>query len=195
MCRLIMLWLISLLLTVLAIPSLVMAGEAQRYQRSEENYQIPDVVLVNQDGAKVPLRQLLDPGKPVLLDFIYGTCTTICPILSAGFANLQRKLGPAAVELQLVSVTIDPENDTPVVLTEYLRRYNRRPGWDFVTGSRSDIDRVMHAFNSYVPNKMAHQPLTLLRGAGEERWVRIYGLVGTSDLMAEYQKLRKRPSP
>lgn len=168
------------------------AADPQRYQRSEENYQIPDVVLVNQDGMRVPLRQLLDPAKPVMLDFIYGTCTTICPILSAGYSSLQRKLGPAAQEVQLVSVTIDPEYDTPEIMTEYLQRYSRKPGWDFVTGSRSDIDKVMHAFNAYVPNKMAHRPLTLLRGAGEERWVRIYGLIGTSDLMAEYQKLKKR---
>ena len=179
------------LLTSMLVPC-AHAGDPQRYQRSEEIYQIPDVILVNQDGVRVPLRQLLDPGKPVMLDFIYGTCTTICPILSAGYSNLQRKLGPAAQEVQLVSVTIDPEYDTPEIMTEYLQRYSRKPGWDFVTGSRGDIDKVMHAFNAYVPNKMAHRPLTLLRGAGEERWIRIYGLVGTSDLMAEYLKLKKR---
>lgn len=177
---------------VLILPAAAGAGESQRYQRSEENYQVPDVVLVNQDGVKVPLRKLLDPSRTVMLDFIYGTCTTICPILSAGFSNLQRKLGPAAQELQLVSVTIDPEHDNPEVMSEYLQRYSRQPGWDFVTGSRSDIDKVMHAFDAYVPNKMAHRPLTLMRGAGEARWVRIYGLIGTSDLMAEYRKLRKR---
>ena len=181
-----------LLLLAWAVPPYASAEDPLRYERSEENYQVPDVIVVNQNGIKVPLRQLLDPGKPVMLDFIYGTCTTICPILSAGYSSLQRKLGSAAQELQLVSVTIDPEHDSPEVLTEYLQRYNRQPGWDFVTGSRSDIDRVMHAFNAYIPNKMAHRPLTFLRGAGEERWVRIYGLVGTYDLMAEYQKLRKR---
>jgi protein SCO1/2 len=183
---------ILMLLLNYALPLSSGAEEPRRYQRSEESYQVPDVILVNQDGVKMPLKQLLDPGKPVMLDFIYGTCTTICPILSAGFSNLQRKLGPKAQELQLVSVTIDPEYDTPEIMTEYLMRYRRQPGWDFATGSRVDIDKVMHAFNAYVPNKMAHRPLTLLRGAGETQWVRIYGLVGTSDLMAEYQKLRKR---
>jgi len=168
------------------------AEKKVRYQRSEVKYEIPDVVLVNQDGRKVRLRELLAADKPVLLDFIYGTCTTICPVLSAGYSNLQRKLGEEAQQVHLVSVTIDPEFDTPEVMTEYLRRYNRRPGWDFLTGSRADIDRVLHAFDAYVPNKMSHYPLTLLRGADGGEWVRIYGLIGTADLLAEYQQLRGR---
>jgi protein SCO1/2 len=89
-----------------------------------------------------------------------------------------------------VSITIDPEHDSPEVMREYLKRYRAKPGWDFLTGSRADIDRVMHAFDAYVPNKMSHYPLTLLRGPGEGRWIRIYGLIGTSDLLDEYQKLR-----
>jgi protein SCO1/2 len=176
----------------LALPDAVRAQEKKRYQRTVEDYSVPEVVLVNQDGQKVRLRELLAADKTVMLDFIYGTCTTICPVLSAGFSNLQRKLGPAAQEVQLVSVTIDPEYDTPEVMTEYLQRYNRKPGWDFVTGSRSDIDRVLRAFNAYVPNKMSHYPLTLLRGPGQESWVRVYGLIGTADLMAEYEALRRR---
>lgn len=188
---------ISLLLlllaaAILALPAGATAETKKRYQRSVEKYVVPDVTLVNQDGKKVRLAELLAANQPVMLDFIYGTCTTICPVLSAGYSNLQRKLGPEAQQVRLVSVTIDPEYDTPEVMTEYLRRYNRQPGWDFLTGSRADIDRVMRAFNAYVPNKMAHYPLTLLRGAGEERWVRIYGLVGTADLMAEYEQLRRR---
>ena len=69
------------------------AAEPERYQRSVEKYTIPDVVLINQDGDKIRLKTLLESEQPVAVDFIYATCTTICPILSAGYANLQRKLG------------------------------------------------------------------------------------------------------
>jgi protein SCO1/2 len=153
-----------------------------------EQYAIPDVVLVNQDGAKVKLKKLLQSDKPVMLDFIYGTCTTICPVLSAGYSNLQKKLGPDAQKVQLVSVSIDPEYDTPEVMREYLKRYRAKPGWEFLTGTREDINRVMRAFDAYVPNKMAHYPLTILRFPGNDKWVRIYGLIGTGELMDEYQK-------
>jgi len=160
-----------------------------KYKRSIEKYAVPDVTLVNQDGKKVKLVSLINSGKPVMLDFIYGTCTTICPVLSAGFTNLQNRLGQDAAKVQLISVTIDPEYDTPAVMKDYLKRFRAKPGWDFLTGSREDIDRVMRAFNAYVPNKMAHYPLTLLKAPNSDQWVRIYGMVGMSVLMTEYKEL------
>ena len=160
-----------------------------KYRRTVEKYTVPDVTLVNQDGKKVKLLSLINSGKPVMLDFIYGTCTTICPVLSAGFTNLQNKLGPDVSTVQLISITIDPEYDTPAVMKDYLRRFRAKPGWDFLTGSRENIDRVMRAFDAYVPNKMAHYPLTLLKAPNTDQWVRIYGMVGMSVLMEEYRKI------
>jgi len=86
-------------------------------------------------------------------------------------------------------VTIQPEYDTPAVMKDYLKRFRAKPGWDFLTGSRENIDRVMRAFNAYVPNKMAHYPLTLLKAPNSDQWVRIYGMVGMSVLMTEYKEL------
>jgi protein SCO1/2 len=164
-----------------------------KYRRSVEKYTVPDVTLVNQDGKKVKLLSLINSGKPVMLDFIYGTCTTICPVLSAGFTNLQSKFGQDAQhKVQLISVTIDPEYDTPAIMKDYLKRFRAKPGWDFLTGSREDIDRVMRAFDAYVPNKMAHYPLTLLKAPNSEQWVRIYGMVGMSVLMTEYAELTRK---
>jgi protein SCO1/2 len=164
------------------------AAEA-RYQRTVETYSIPDVVLVNQDGEKVHFRKFLETDKPVMLDFIYGTCTTICPVLSATFVNFQRKMGPDSAKVRLVSISIDPENDTPKVMKDYLKKYHAKPGWDFLTGSREDIDKVMRAFNSYISNKMFHFPLTLIRSPKDGRWIRINGLMSSSELMSEYQKV------
>ena len=75
------------------------------------------------------------------------------------------------------------------VLTEYLQRYQAKPGWDFLTGSRKDIETVMHAFDAYVSNKMSHYPLTLIKVPGKEQWVRLYGLVGTKALTREIEQL------
>jgi len=162
------------------------------YKRTLETYQVPDVTLVNQDGKRINLKALLDSGKPVLLDFIYGTCTTICPVLSIGFSHFQKKLGPAAGNVQLVSISIDPDNDTPEVMKEYLERYDAQPGWDFLTGKREDIIAVMKAFDAYVINKMNHYPLTILHAPGDDKWVRINDLLATSDLMNEYQGLLQK---
>jgi protein SCO1/2 len=165
------------------------AAEQHRYERSVETYVVPDVMLINQNGERVRFKKLLDSDKPVVVDFIYGTCTTICPILSAGYANLQRKLGANSDQVQLVSVTIDPENDTPAILKEYLAKYQAKPGWDFLTGSRNDIERVMNAFDAYFSDKMDHQPLTFIRSPKDGKWIRLYGLLSGIDFMEEYRKV------
>ena len=179
------------LLLFALLPSFITSSSAEelKYKRSIENYTMPDVTLVNQNGARVKLKNLITLDKPVVVDFIYGTCTTICPVLSAGYANLQQKLGEGSTKVQLISISIDPENDTPKVMKEYLKRYRSKPGWDFLTGSREDIDKVMHAFNAYIPNKMYHYPLNLIRNPKDGKWVRIFGLTSTSEFMNEYKKV------
>jgi len=160
----------------------------QPYKRTVESYSVPDVVLINQDGARVALRDLLQSDKVVVVEFIFGTCTTICPVLSAGYANLQQRLGPRSGEVRLVSISIDPENDSPRVMHEYLKRYRARPGWDFLTGKREDIDRAMRAFSAYIPNKMSHYPLTLIRTPRDGHWIRIFGLMSSSEFLDECRK-------
>lgn len=157
------------------------------YKRTVERYTIPDVTLVNQDGKKIRLKSLLESGKPVIVDFIYATCTTICPVLSVSYINLQRKLQDSPHKPQLVSITIDPENDTPRIMKAYLKKYNAKPGWEFLTGSRKDIDTVMYAFNAYIPDKMSHYPLNLIRSPKDGRWVRLFGIMSSREFLEEYQ--------
>ena len=183
-----------LLIVILCLPVTGKCeSEKPKYQRTVHEYAIPDVTLINQDGKKVRLKSFLRPtDKIIILDFIFGTCTTICPVLSASFVNFQNKLGAEASKAQLVSISIDPEHDTPKVLKAYLKRYKAKSGWDFLTGSRENIDRVTSAFNAYTSDKMQHYPLTFVYSPVQDRWFRIDGLVATSELLDEYQKALKR---
>jgi protein SCO1/2 len=178
-----------LLLIILPVTRQPAAAEELKYKRTIESYTMPDVTLVNQDGTRIKFKSLINTDKPVIIDFIFGTCTTICPVLSAGFSNLQKKLDQNSGNVHLVSITIDPENDTPKVMKEYLKRYRAKPGWDFLTGSREDIDKVMHAFNAYIPNKMYHYPLTLIWNPKDGKWVRVFGLTSTTEFLNEYKKV------
>ncbi len=168
----------------------VAADEAKPYKRTLETYVVPDVTLLNQDGQEVQLQSYFDTDKPILLDFIYCTCTTICPVLSVSFSYFQKKLGQDLDKVRLVSISIDPDNDTPELMKEHLQKYGAQPGWDAFTGKRDNIVQVLKAFDTYVANKMNHYPLTLLRGPGQKEWVRIYGMLSASDLIAEYEKLQ-----
>ncbi len=176
---------------------------ASSYKRQVAQYRVPQLKLVNQKGEEVEINGLLEGPRPVILQFVYCTCTTICPVLSAVFSNFQRKFacektGPHDLALderecelakryRLVSVTIDPEHDRPEVLAAYLARYRAGPHWEFLTGSRRSVDAVMRAFDAYVPDKMSHYPLTFIHAGGKAPWIRLFGFMSTADLVREYK--------
>lgn len=165
------------------------AATTAGYTRTMEKYELPDVTLINQDGAKVLVKELLLSDRPVLVDFIYTTCTTICPVLSANFTNFQRQDVAATGQFRLVSISVDPENDTPKAMKSYLERYYAKPGWDYLTGSRSDIDKVLIALNAKTENKMDHFPVILIKSPAKAEWLRIFGLIGTAELLKEYKEV------
>jgi len=172
------------------------AGEVQsqtkgKYRRTVENYVAPDVTLVNQNGARVKLGTLLNSKKVAMVDFFYTTCPTVCPVISAVFYNFQNKAGQDSNQVHLISISIDPENDTPERLREYMKRYNAKPGWDFFTGAVNDIAKASKALDAYTSDKMTILPVILLYSSSDNRWVRISGLIGTAALIAEYEKVLK----
>ena len=170
-------------------------GPGARVVRTVARYDVPDVTLLDPRGVKVRLREVLAPGRPVFLQFVYATCTTTSPVLSAAFSSFQRELAPKGEAVRLVSVTIDPENDAPVVLRDYLTRYRAGPTWTFLTGTRKDVDAVMKAFDAFMPDKERHYPVTFFRGRGEETWVRLQGLVGRAELVREWKSGTKGSLP
>jgi len=166
-----------------------MATAQSPQRRTTASYKLPAAVLINQDGEQLKLDRLLASDKIIMLNFIFASCATVCPVLTAGFANFQDKLDPATQQVQLVSVTIDPEHDTPEVLREYSQRFGADPGWEFLTGSRSDINAVMRAFDAFVANKMNHRPLTFVHKPGADEWTRIEGFLSTVDYLGVYTTL------
>ncbi|MGH8553086.1 MAG: SCO family protein, partial [Methylococcales bacterium] len=153
---------------------------AARYSRSVASYEIPDLMMVDMSGTEISLRLLLSYEGPVLLQFIFTTCPAICPVMSQIFSAAQEKFGPDLDRIRMVSISIDPEQDTPARLREYARRFKARPQWIFLTGSLDDIFVVEKAFDVYRGNKMRHEPITFLRASPEE-WVRINGLMSAAE--------------
>ncbi|HYK92309.1 MAG TPA: SCO family protein [Acidobacteriota bacterium] len=148
-------------------------------------YSIPQVKLVRADGKTVSLPEELNDGRPVVLNFIFTTCTTICPVMSQTFARLEKMLGAERGKVHLVSITLDPEEDTPARLTEYARRLQAGPEWQYYTGTVQAIKATEMAFGLYIGNKMTHTPLTLLRTAPGKPWLRINGFATADDLLWE----------
>lgn len=159
------------------------------YKVSKQTYTVPDVELYDSTGKSVALQSLLGGDQPVALNFIFTTCTTICPIMSATFAQMREELGADADRIQLVSITIDPEHDTPEVLSKYAKRYDATSKWQFLTGKPKDIEQVRRTFDSWTGTKTNHKPITLIRGKGDSDWTRVDGLASGSSLAVQARKI------
>jgi protein SCO1/2 len=163
--------------------------QEQNYRRSVTSYTLPKMELVDMHGASVSLESLLDTDQPLIVNFIFTSCTTVCPILSATFAQAQKRMGEASDSIRWISFSIDPEYDTPARLREYAARYHAGPNWQFLTGDVDRIIRLQKAFDVYRGNKMNHEPVTLLRAGGDQPWVRLDGFTSGAELVAEYQQI------
>jgi protein SCO1 len=162
------------------------------YSRKLAVYEAPDVELVAEDNSVIRFAELLDTDRPVMLNFIFTTCTTICPVLSASFKQVQDLMGSEAAEVLMISITIDPEYDTPEKLADYAERFSAGQQWTFLTGHIDDVVRVEKAFDIFRGAKTNHEPVTLIRSDGTAEWVRIEGFANAEELVAEYRKIHQR---
>jgi protein SCO1 len=164
-------------------------------RRSVVEYSVPNVTLLRDDGKSVNLPGELDDGRPVIVNFIYTSCTTVCPMSSQVFEQLQEQLGRAGGAVHLVSISIDPEQDTPARLRAYAAQFHAAKGWNHYSGTIAASVAVQRAFDAYRGDKMSHIPLTLLRAAPGKPWVRLDGFARADDLMAERKLWSAAPPP
>ena len=141
---------------------------------------VPDVPLIDQDGRPVRFYTDLVKGKVVVVNFVFTTCTTICPPMGANFARLQKLL--AGKDVHLISVSIDPAADTPGRLKEWSRKFGAGPGWTLVTGDRGEVVRLLKALGVYTASVAEHSPLVLVGNEPARRWTRAYGLAAPAKL-------------
>jgi protein SCO1/2 len=156
--------------------------------RTVEDYQVPSIPLVRDDGRRVTLVDELDDGRAVVLNFIYTTCSGICPLASQIFSELQRELGAERDRVHLVSISVDPEEDTPARLRAYARQYSAGPAWQHYTGTVAASIAAQRAFDVYRGDKMGHTPVTLVRRAPGAAWVRFDGFATPDVLMKELRR-------
>lgn len=163
------------------------------YRASRASYEVPDVELLDQRAERVSLRALASEPRPLLLSFIFTSCGAICPTLTATLAQAGRELLGTEPGLRRISISIDPENDTPERLAAYARRFEAEPDWLFLTGTAPDIVRILRAFDAYRGDKLAHAPLTFVRRGPISPWLRLDGFTGAAGLVAEYRALATEP--
>lgn len=158
------------------------------FTRSEHNYSIPEASLRDEQGRSVALAQSLGGNRPVIVNFIYTSCTTICPVMTATMLQLQRTLtgrGPMPV---FVSISVDPSFDSPDILKAYAARHGA--DWTFLTGPRPTVLGVLEHFDAWRGTKANHAAVTLMRPAGGKTWTRVEGLASADQLAGIWKHLR-----
>jgi protein SCO1 len=135
-----------LILALLTSPAPVQAHEAVQEQRLPAIGAAPDFTLTSQDGTEVTLGDFR--GKVVAVTFIYASCPDVCPLLSDKLARVQDALGPDfGTKVAFLSITVDPERDTPAVLKEHAEALDADlAGWSFLTWSKAAIGDVAHRY-------------------------------------------------
>jgi len=165
---------------ILSIAMLQVLFTPKSYAMQAASSHFHNIELTTQDGQKVHFYDDLIKGKIVAIDFIYTTCGYACPLETARLVQVQQKLGSrVGQDIFFYSISIDPENDTPAVLKEYMKKFHVGRGWTFLTGKKADIDLLQKRLGVYSDPKVnadGHLPHLLIGNDALNQWVRANAL-------------------
>lgn len=143
---------------------------------------IDRIELTNHQGLATTLGEAIGDG-PALVNFIFTSCTTICPVMTTGFSQVQSMLDQGPKGTRLVSVSIDPGTDTAAVLERYAKKYHAGAGWHFLTGTPKAVEAAQRAFDAYRGDPYSHEPLTYVRRSKGAPWEVLEGLPSRKTLL------------
>ncbi len=163
--------------TLISILLLLASVRCSVGEDSALHLRIPDVPLVDQDGQRVHFLSDVVKDRIAVIDTIFTTCTTICPGMGSNYSRLASDLsGRLGKDVILVSVSVDPVNDTPAQLKAWSAHFYTGPGWVLLTGPKPSVDVVLKSLGLYTPERQNHQS-TMLIGSSASGWTRASSLV------------------
>lgn len=153
--------------------------------------------LLTQRGDEVAFYSDVLRGKIVLLHLIFTQCADACPSQTATVAQVQKLLAPrVGSEFALVSITVDPERDTPQVLRDYAAKFDAKDGWLFLTGSKRDVDDVLRRLGRLAPTREAHTSLFMLGNVDAGQWLNVHPLAAPEEIARRMRSLAEAaPAP
>lgn len=142
-----------------------------------------NISLVDQNGRRVDLYNDLMKGKTVVINSFFASCTGSCPVMARAFLHAQQQLGDRlGNDVTLVSITVDPANDTPAALKDYAKRMNAKPGWYFLTGTSDEVEKALRKIGQYTETRETHMNVIV---AGNDRtglWKKAFALAKPQDI-------------
>jgi protein SCO1/2 len=155
-----------------------------RTEASVNLSRVPETTVYDQNGRRLRFYNDLVKGRTVAINFIFTTCTTICPPLTATFRKVQQELGErVGRDVSLISISVDPAVDVPERLNSFASKFNAGPGWTFVTGDKLEIDQLLKTLGASTASKSDHTPMVLVGNEAAGYWTRTYGLAAPGTLV------------
>jgi cytochrome oxidase Cu insertion factor (SCO1/SenC/PrrC family) len=152
---------------------------------------IPDVKVFNEEGKQVRFYSDLVKNKVVLLNFFYTSCTFICEMQGENLRQLRDKLGARlGREVFLISVSMDPERDTPQKLKYWARAFGVKPGWTLVSSNNVAMSRMLKILTGENPgSKEMHSSAVFIGNDKTGVWLSTDGLSEPEMLLSLIDKL------
>lgn len=161
---------------------------------------LPNMPVLTHRGETVRFYDDLVRGKIVLVSFTYTKCKGSCPLTTANLARVQRLLGDrVGKDVFILSITLDPENDTPERLRRYAEGLGAGPGWTFVTGTKDDMERLRRALRFTDPDPLVDADRTqhaLVVKVGDDRtgrWGAVPGVVAPEHIVDALHRAAREP--
>jgi protein SCO1/2 len=181
---------ISLMTGLLILPG-SQSSQAQAVQQqnsaadSPAKHYFTDVILVNQSGERMRFYSDLIKGRVVVINVFFSSCHGSCPVMMKTFQKLQDWLGDRlGKDVYLISMSVDPEMDTPEKLKEYAAQLGAKRGWYFVTGEKQNMELALRKIGQYVAVREDHSNIFILGNETTGLWKKAFGLAKIEDLIA-----------
>lgn len=143
-----------------------------------------DVELINQDGQKMRFYTDVLKDKVVVINTFFSTCVSVCPPMNRNLEKVQEALGDRlGKDVFIVSLSVDPEIDTPPKLKDYSRRFHARAGWIFLTGKKENVDWALYKLGQYVQSRDDHSTIMIIGNEPKGLWKKAFGLAKPDELI------------
>lgn len=159
------------------------SGESEKRDVLARTY-FTDTVLINQDGQRMRFYTDLLKDKVVIINTFFTTCTSVCPPMTKSLQALQTWLGERlGKEVNIISISVDSEVDTPPRLKDYAEKYKARPGWYFLSGKKQNVEGALRKIGMFVEDKDDHSTIIIIGNLQTGLWKKAMGLAKADDLI------------
>lgn len=178
--------LIAGLLLALVLASYAAAAQSEGAE-IDRHFPVSEQYVLDQNGKYLFFYADLIKNKTVAINFIFTTCTSSCPLSTAVFRQVQKRL--VKQKVQLITISVDPVNDTPGRLLEFSKKFKADSGWVFVTGEQAAISSILRSLGAYTGDNNDHSNMVIVGNDAKHAWTRLYGFPQADEIISALKNI------